>query len=74
MESSSSRGGEGWANGPILQTIAAHNTKMKHWTRFNKDAPVAWYSYTYKFFGCSPQIAKLRWWTSRTCESRIAKW
>jgi hypothetical protein len=51
MESSSSRGGEGWANGPILQTIAAHLTKMKHWTRFNKDAPVAWYSYTYKFFG-----------------------
>jgi hypothetical protein len=50
MESSSSRGEEGWVNGPILQTIAAHLTKMKNWTRFNKDAPVAWYSYTYKFF------------------------
>jgi hypothetical protein len=50
MESSSSRGEEGWVNGPILQTIAAHLTKMKYWTRFNKDAPVAWYSYTYKFF------------------------
>ncbi len=51
MESSSSRGEEGRVNGPILQTIAAHLTKMKYWTRFNKDAPVAWYSYTYKFFG-----------------------
>jgi hypothetical protein len=50
MESSSSRREEGWTNGPILQTIAAHLTKMKHWTRLNKDATVAWYSYTYKFF------------------------
>ncbi len=24
--------------------------KMKHQTHFNKDAPAAWYSYTYKFF------------------------
>jgi hypothetical protein len=51
MESSSSRGEEGWTNGLILQTMAAHLTKMKHWTRFKKDAPVAWYSYNYKFFG-----------------------
>ncbi len=56
MESSSSRGEEGGTNGLILQTIAAHLTKMKHWTRFKKDAPVAWYSYNYKFFavGCTP--------------------
>ncbi len=53
MESSSSRGEEGWANGPILQTIAAHHTEMKHWAHFNKDAPVAWYSYNYKFFGAT---------------------
>jgi hypothetical protein len=46
VESSSSRGKYGWANGPILQTISAHLTRMKHWTRFNKNVPVAWYSYT----------------------------
>jgi hypothetical protein len=27
MESSSSGGEEGWANGPILQTIAAHQNE-----------------------------------------------
>jgi hypothetical protein len=50
------RGEEGWINSPIMQTIAAHHTKMKHWTRFNKDAPVAWYSYTYKFFAPTPPL------------------
>ncbi len=59
MESSSFRGEEGWTNGPILQTIAAHLTKMKHWTRLNKDAPVAWYSYTYKFFAWHIHIVNL---------------
>ncbi len=49
MESSSSRGEEGWTNGPILQTIAVHLAKMKHWAHFKKDTPVTWY-YNYKFF------------------------
>jgi hypothetical protein len=47
---------EGWKNSLILQTNAAHLAKMKHWSRFNKDAPVAWYSYTYKFFALTTQL------------------
>ncbi len=40
----------GYVNGLILQTNAAHHTKMKQWTRFNNDASAVWYSYNYKFF------------------------
>jgi hypothetical protein len=52
---------EGWINGPILQTNAAHLTKMKHWSCFNKEAPAAWYSYTWKIFG-SVQCLPCRHW------------
>ncbi len=45
----------GYVNGLILQTNAAHHTKMKQWTRFNKDACSAWYSYNYKFFATTYQ-------------------
>jgi hypothetical protein len=47
----------GYVNGLIWQTNTAHHTKMKQWTRFNKDASAAWYSYNYKFFDCSSPVA-----------------
>jgi hypothetical protein len=48
----------GYVNGLILQTNAAHHTKMKQCTRFNKDASAAWYSYNYKFFGRTTESMK----------------
>jgi hypothetical protein len=42
-ESTSSRGEEGWENGPILQTNVVQLTETISLAHFNKTVPAAWF-------------------------------